>query len=403
MIGSIRYGYSEPGSNGGKSPRKSKTFILSSHNPKVLEAAAAIYGGEVEEWVMPDKKTPPEKYRLFTSVAELDVIPTTADESHAYEYYNDGQRVKVCDGTTCMLKRPDGSRVEVPCSCPKDAAEWKAAQKDKRTQTCVNKLRATMWLHKVRGLGAWILRTTGFYTSEDLPQSFAMARRLARGNVLVGMTLRLTYEQRGKYVVPIVRGDIDDISMEDLLHHAGRQLSTNGIPKILSLDEAARGVPQLGGAVMARPQLEAPAAVASGNGRSTPPPDDEGDFVPPPVDDDYHDAEYRDEEPRRPLETVGAPTAVEAQPEAVQAVKAEVKPARKMIPATLTQKAVAMIPTKVLMEHADLQQCDKCTCTVALALFQSGEVVAFDANGRQHEKSCGKAATGWDEDLFKDQ
>lgn len=149
-IGRIRMG--EKGPKG--APVKLKTFRLTSNDRRVLEAAAAIYGGTVAEW----RDAPDEgMWQLTTAAAELDILIPRAlrSVSQSWELWQGGTCERRCDGREEAISGQ-------PCICGPDRGS-----DDRRF--CDILTRVSVILPRLPGLGVWRLDTGGFHAATTIP------------------------------------------------------------------------------------------------------------------------------------------------------------------------------------------------------------------------------------------
>ena len=150
-IGRIRMG--EKGPKG--APVKLKTFRLTSNDHRVLEAAAALYGGKVAAW--PD--APDEgMWQVVTAAAELDIlIPRSLRSvSQAWELWKGGTCERRCDGRTEELS---GN----PCIC--------GPARGSSDDVCDVVTRLSVILPRLPGLGVWRLDSGGWGAASTIPST----------------------------------------------------------------------------------------------------------------------------------------------------------------------------------------------------------------------------------------
>lgn len=226
-LGRIRLG-DKQGNKG--SQRKLKEFRLTSQSRHLLDAAAALYGGEVREW----EGAPNEgSWELYTTSDTLDIAipPTQSPYSQAYELWSRGGCQRRCDGANAIVRQRNGDR-ERACVCDPDSRE------------CDLVTRVNFMLPRLPGLGVWRLESHGYGVAVELTAALDLfSAVLADGGFLRG-TLRL--EQRSKkepgtpvkrFVVPVI--DLD-ATMGELL--SGQATLPTLAP---ALEPVVRGRPQL--------------------------------------------------------------------------------------------------------------------------------------------------------------
>lgn len=198
-LGRIRLGDKGPKGE----PRRLTTFRLTSASRTHLEAAAAVYGGEVRRW----QGAPDEGYwELLTTSHELRIRipPTLASYSQTYELWDAGGCVRRCDG---VRESVSGG----PCLC--DAAK----------RACAITTRVSVMLRGVPGLGVWRLETHGWNAATTLPATLELLG--AVGAPWIPAVLRLEQRSQRKridgraqtrrFVVPVV--DLLEVTVDDLL------------------------------------------------------------------------------------------------------------------------------------------------------------------------------------------
>lgn len=201
-LGRIRLG--EKGSKG--QPTRLDTWRLTSASQDLLDSAAAIYGGTVEEW-----KDAPDKgyYQLTTDTAVLDVIVPPGDPySQFYELWSGGGCKRRCDGATELLSGAD-------CKC------------DPEERECKITTRVNVMLPRVAGLGVWRLESHGYYAAAELPDALDLLQQISGGRMVSGL---LRIEQRSskkdgrtnRYPVPVL--DLPNVTLASLV---GNQVVVN--------------------------------------------------------------------------------------------------------------------------------------------------------------------------------
>jgi hypothetical protein len=161
-------------------PVKLKTFRLTSGSKALLDAAAALYGGQVKEW----KDAPDEgMWQLVTAASELDIlIPASlAVIGQSYELWKGGTAERRCDGTTEAIG-------DQPCVCA--AKGLTGADRE-----CDIVTRLRVMLPRVPGLGVWRLDTGGWFAATTLPSTVTLLARLTPGQWIPAV---LRAEQRSK-------------------------------------------------------------------------------------------------------------------------------------------------------------------------------------------------------------
>lgn len=197
-LGSIRIGVKVV-KNGKTRPEKLSTFRLTSPDRVKVEAAAALYGGEVKPW-KPNEGAG-QQWEVVTTVDRLDVrIPPGDPVRQDYELWT-STRQRLCDGVTERMKGR-------PCQCPADLMERKNAAKD--GNACKPITRLNLILADLPGLGVWQLSSTGDAAADELAATAEFLERAGARGVMLSAVLRLEQrESRGagelrRFAVPML-------------------------------------------------------------------------------------------------------------------------------------------------------------------------------------------------------
>lgn len=254
-VGRIRLGKKVPTQNGKSRPAKIDKFRLTSRDKARLDAAAALYGGEVTAWE--------GQWELYTDATAIPIAVVPGQALNvSYELW--GQ--KTIDGKkspVICLRRCDGeyeSKSDGPCLC--------AQQPD---MTCKPTARLSVVLTDVPGLGVWRLESHGWNALTELQGTVQLLEMLVASGRPIRARLRLDKRESPhesgtrKFVVPTI--DIDH-TMGQVLDAIG----VGGVPAAPPVEIAAsRGgftpVPELPAAPAAAiadqvRAVEAPAAAA---------------------------------------------------------------------------------------------------------------------------------------------
>jgi hypothetical protein len=202
VLGSIRIGTTVK-SEGKVRPVKLDTFRLTSPDRAKVDAASALYGGEVKPW-QPQERRGGQQYEVVTTVDRLPVrVPPGEPVEQSYELWNGRPvvRQRLCDG---FLDRMSGG----PCRCPSDLME----RRDSATfgNACKPVTRLSLILADLPGLGIWTLTSTGDYAADELASVAEMLRQSAAAGIMLPATLRLEQrESRGSgkvhhFAVPVL-------------------------------------------------------------------------------------------------------------------------------------------------------------------------------------------------------
>jgi hypothetical protein len=177
-------------------PRKLDKWRLTSKDRVRLQAAAVLWGGEVKEWEGRDGE-----YELYTDTAELPImlLPET-EPSLYYEMWTRGGCQRRCDGQHELLS-------DSPCLCGED-------------RECKPHLRFPVLLPDLKGIGSWLVQSTGWNAANEIPGAVSLLTRATAQGVLIPARLRLEQRvevkggQTHRFAVPVI--DVD-ISFRDLL------------------------------------------------------------------------------------------------------------------------------------------------------------------------------------------
>lgn len=172
-IGRIRIGQQVATGNGRSRPAKLATFRLTSADRVRIDHAAALYGGQPQQWQAPAGP----QWELITKTADLDVIVPPSDMafSQHYELWSKGGCQRRCDGRLEAI-------TEGPCLCDPAARE------------CDIHTRLSVLLRDLPGLGVWRIDTSGYYAAVELQGAVEVIQLAAgRGEMLPA---RLRLEQR---------------------------------------------------------------------------------------------------------------------------------------------------------------------------------------------------------------
>lgn len=180
-LGRLRTGYTD-----GKRPMRSRTWVLSSHAEHYVQAAAAAWGGQVEQWTPLNSKIP--QYRVITEAESIDALLPPGDPLSQYnEMWSGGGCQRRCDGETEQLTRQ-------PCLCAKQfGEEWHLQPKGR---VCSSTSRLNVMLPDMPDLGVWRAETHSFYAANEWGGTVDMVLSGTGGKGLVPVSLRIEPRQR---------------------------------------------------------------------------------------------------------------------------------------------------------------------------------------------------------------
>lgn len=174
------------GEYNGKYPTTSETWIVTSHAPHYLEAAAALWGGKVEKWQ--PLGSGPSQWRVVTKARSIDAILPPGDPlSQANEMWSKGGCARRCDGVTEQLS-------DRPCLCLAQHGEnW---FERKKGTVCSPTTRLNVMLPDLPDLGVWRMETHGYYAANEIAGQIDMLLSATGGKALVPVSLRIEPRQR---------------------------------------------------------------------------------------------------------------------------------------------------------------------------------------------------------------
>lgn len=247
-VGRIRLGEKVPAGKGMR-PSRLDHFRLTSHDRRVIESAAEVYGGTVKPW----QSDAGPQWQLIVASDSLDVLIAPGEAfSQWFELWTGGGCARRCNGIT--VETLDGKDVrdrEVECMCPRDVAERVDMAKD--GAACKPTTRLSVWLPRLAGIGVWRAETHGFYAAAELPNVVGLLQGLAAqgyrpmGTLRIG-TRSVKRPNQPTKTFPVLELDLPDITLSGLLSE-GVSLAGDGL--VLGSGTAAQlqagtGVKQIG-------------------------------------------------------------------------------------------------------------------------------------------------------------
>lgn len=201
-IGRIRTGDTTATSNGSKRPRKLERFRLTSRDRKVIDVAAATWGGPVSEWDAPDGR----QWQVYLDADELSVIVPPGDMSfsQSYEQWSAGGCQARCDGQWDHLN-------DKACHC------------DPSDRDCNLHTRLSVMVPDLPGIGVWRLETHSYYAAVELGGLVDLCAAQAAAGTMIPARLRL--EQRSvkrvdkgkvvtrRFAVPVLDLDVHPLTL----------------------------------------------------------------------------------------------------------------------------------------------------------------------------------------------
>ena len=182
--GRLRLGLTVQSSNGRTRPTRSETWIFTSPDKTKADAAAQLWGGEVEHWQPMGNGG--KQWRVITAATSIDAILPSGDPlSQAYEQWSKGGCVRRCNGETESFS---GS----PCPCLAEFGEqWYEQPKGR---VCDTKSRLKVLLPELPGLGSYRIETGSYYAADEIAGVVDFIRGAVGNTALVPIRVRI--EQR---------------------------------------------------------------------------------------------------------------------------------------------------------------------------------------------------------------
>lgn len=178
--GRLRTGYTQ-----GNRPVRSATWVVTSHSEEHVRAAAALWGGEAEQWRPLNQTT--EQWRVITTAASIEALITPGDPLNQYnELWSAGGCQRRCDGDTELLSRK-------ACLCAAQFGEdWHQQPKGR---VCSATSRLNVMLPDLTGMGMWRAETHSFYAAAEWGGMVDMVLAGTDGRGFVPVTLRIEPRQ----------------------------------------------------------------------------------------------------------------------------------------------------------------------------------------------------------------
>lgn len=189
-VGRVRIGGEKPDRGAG---RKLEYPRLTSPHRDLIERAARVYGGEVQEWAAPSGIQ-------FQVYCDRPIRVGFLPMAHLYEQWNElwqrGGCQRRCDGVT---EHKSGK----PCMCTPEKRECKPVT------------RAWVVLLDVGGYGTWRIETGSYYAAVEMGGVLELAEAAMRAGHQITATMSIEHRsiardgQTRKFIVPVLRPDLD--------------------------------------------------------------------------------------------------------------------------------------------------------------------------------------------------
>ncbi|MEU3452109.1 hypothetical protein ABZ671_00500 [Micromonospora sp. NPDC006766] len=169
QVGVIRLGQQLVSKGGKNYPAKLETLRFTSPSKSLIEAVAALLGGQVKPWEFQGPQ-----FEVITNAREIRVLVPPQQIDPNYELWGNGFRARMCDGETERIRQK-------PCLCAPVKAAAQAAGRDlKAGEVCKPTTRVSLMLADVPSLGTWKLESHGWNAAAELPmlaEAIANARQ----------------------------------------------------------------------------------------------------------------------------------------------------------------------------------------------------------------------------------
>lgn len=223
--GRLRLGLTVAAANGKSRPMRSEVWIFSSHSRDLVVAAAALWGGEVEEWQPLGNGA--AQHRVITKTTTIDAILPPGDPlTQTYEMWSRAGATRRCNGATEQFS---GS----PCLCiAQFGDQWYDQPKGK---VCDTKSRLKVLIPDLPGLGSYRLETGSFYAADEIAGMVDFIRSAVGDQTLIPVRLRIEPRTRvaggetKQFVVPVV--ELRGVTTGELLAGSGQGLQLGAGPK----------------------------------------------------------------------------------------------------------------------------------------------------------------------------
>lgn len=188
-LGRLRTGMKVPAKHGKMRPDKLPRYRITSPWKDLIEAAAELYGGTVEEWT--DAPGKGRQWQVVVEAEELDVVvPPGQALSQWYELWSGGGRKRQCDGVTMTNGKS--------CQCPEDPAERAELATHNPPEACKPTTRLSLMLPRIADLGVWRVDAHGYNAAAELGGAAELLESASRSGRLIPAGLRLEHRTQVK-------------------------------------------------------------------------------------------------------------------------------------------------------------------------------------------------------------
>lgn len=186
---------------------KLDAFRLTSQHKEILEKAAELWGGDVQQWASPAG----DAYQLYTTASSLPCMVIVG--------YSLNRQYELWEGATKCVRRCDGIEEQMsggPCLCNAEGVD-----------RCDTVTRLMVMLPETGTSLGWRLRSIGEIAADELDGAMMVAEKLAAGRAFVPAVLRLTHRrsvsggQTKRWVTPVLDFNLGDFTQVALPPAAG--------------------------------------------------------------------------------------------------------------------------------------------------------------------------------------
>lgn len=215
--GRLRTGYTQ-----GNQPKRSNTWVITSHSEEHVRTAAKLWGGTPERWTPLNQNV--VQWRVVTEASAIEALITPGDPLNQYnEMWTAGGCQRRCDGDTELLSRQ-------PCICARQFGEdW---HQQKKGTVCATTSRLNVMLPDLAGMGMWRAETHSFYAASEWGGMVDMVLAGTDGRGFVPVTLRIEPRQ----VVRAGKTKKFPVVVVELRGVTPRQALAGPLPTALALD-----------------------------------------------------------------------------------------------------------------------------------------------------------------------
>jgi recombination directionality factor gp3-like protein len=244
-LGRIRTGYSDAVE--GKTwrrPRRSDTLILTSTQRLLIDNAAALWGGEPEQWTPQGANTP--VWRVVTDQAEIPaLLPQGQPLSTMFELWDGGRCTRRCDGIT----EERSQRQPIPCVCAaQHGPNWHELRRQPNAPPlCKVTGRLNVYLEDLGDFGWWRVEVHSFFAVSEMSGVVDWIK--GRLGPDPAIRIRLAIEQRSGKILdgkdklvattyPVVAIRLADHTAIQILSGVEPKLMIEGLPDRRALTQA---------------------------------------------------------------------------------------------------------------------------------------------------------------------